>query len=42
MMKMRLRKIWRAILGIATEVLMAILIMLTAWGLSWLIVRGIK
>ncbi len=35
--KAKLLKIWRAVLGIATEIMMAVFIMACALGLSWLI-----
>jgi hypothetical protein len=42
MEKVRLIKVWRIVLGIATEITMAIFIMAVALGLSWLIAKGIK
>ena len=40
--KTKLLKIWRISLGIATEITMTILIMATAWGISWFIIKGVK
>lgn len=39
MKKTRLIKIWRVVLGIATEITMAVFITVCALGLSWLIAR---
>jgi len=35
-------KIWRAFLGIATGIAMVIVIMATAWGITYLISGGFK
>jgi hypothetical protein len=35
-------KTWRTFLGIATELIMTVFIMAAAFGLSWLIIKGIK
>ena len=40
--KTKLLKVWKVFLGIATEIAMTVFIMASAWGLSWLIVKGIK
>ena len=40
--KAKLPKIWRAFLGIATEIAMTIFIMAVALGLSWLITGVIR
>jgi len=42
MAKAKVVKFWRALLGIATEILMTIFIMAVALGLCWLIAKGIK
>jgi len=41
-MKIALTKVWQRFLGITTEIAMAIFIMAVAYGLSWLIAKGIK
>jgi len=42
MAKTKVVKFWRAFLGIATEILMTVFIMVAALGLCWLITKGIK